>query len=284
MNTQKSEEKFAGLELGGGKSDRTALVCLEFFAQDSRIFLRKVLKNLGATTLGSADEVLIQEMKKAEASIIGVNAPLGFPPYVSCDAKHLVPVELSQDESVVWMIEEAKRSGLASRKLPTPYTQRSLDVYLRTRVQARFEFDLHLEETMGSGRAPLATRMRYILSQAPGIEFHEALPRLALVVLAEWYCIPDRELRRYRDIEEGAGHRLSMLHYLQSDLREKGLPQLFLYDSDMDGLAKDLSVFNALLCGLMAAYYRVGLVESPGSDFQKHWGFMIIPKRPECRT
>lgn len=282
MEALDSGQSFAGLELGGGKSDRTALIHLEYFPQENRFFLRNIQSNLGASALDSADDILIEEIHKIDATAIGVNAPLGFPPYLTCDENLLVPPEMSEDASVIWMMEEAKRAGLGPKKLPTPYTQRALDVYLRTRVQTKFEFDLHLEETMGAGRAPLATRMRYLASQSPGIEYFEALPRLALVILAEWYRIPGRELRRYRDIEEGAGHRLSILHYLQNDLRERGLPQLFLYDADMEGVARDLPAFNALLCGMMVVYQHVGLIEKPDSDFQLEWGYMIIPKRAKA--
>lgn len=267
----------AGLELGGGKSDRTAMVELIFFTKEQKIFLHSLQGGIGASDSRTADAVLIKKLTESPARKIAVNAPMTFPPYVHAPEAELVPMEQSKDASVQWMLREAKRAGIEKRKFPTPYTQRAVDLYLRTRVQPKFQFDLHFEEAMGSGRAPLATRMRYIGSQIHNKHWLEVEPRLTLFRLAEWFQIPERELRRYRDIEDGASYRLSILEYLQYDLRENGFPQLFLYDTDMETIAKELPLFNAILSAMMPVYQECNLLESPEIDFDPQWGFVAIP-------
>ena len=210
MRTVRAKGKIRalGIELGGGKSERTALVLLEYYQREKKVFLHEHQAKIGAGAHRYGDEVLLEEIKKLNADRTGVNAPLSLPPCVQCSVKGCSGFRDCKNPPVRWMHEEAVRAKIPVSKHPTPYTQRPLDVYLRTEVQPRYNFDLFLEETLGAGRAPLALRMQYLLSRLGRKNFLETDPRVALAGIAPWFGMANRELRRYRLPEEGVEYRL----------------------------------------------------------------------------
>jgi hypothetical protein len=267
-----------GIELGGGKSERTAIVLLEYFQKEKKVFLVDHQAKIGAGAHRYGDEVLLEEIQKQKADRMGVNAPLGLPPCVQCSIKACPGFRDCKNPPVRWMHEEALRAKIPVSKHPTPYTQRPLDVYLRTRVQPRYDFDLFLEETLGAGRAPLALRMQYLLSRIGRKGILETDPRVALAGISRWFDLPPRILRRYRLPEDGVDYRRQILDLLQRDLSKEGVPQLFLYEAELLAFSESLSSFHALLSALMVVYGIAGLLEKPDEGFEKEWGFMAIPR------
>lgn len=271
--------RIVGLELGGGKSGRTAIVLLEYFPRQRKIFLREQIAHVGASSNQFGDEVLIEHLRRLKPLFIAVNAPLTLPPCVQCPIRDCAGFRDCRSKPVRWMHEEATRARIPIPKHPTPYTQRPLDVYLRTRVQPRFQQDLFLEESLGAGRAPLAMRMQYIRARFPKQKFLETQPRLALFGIAEWFGLTARELRKYREPEVGMEYRHGILDRVQHDLTRKKVPHLFLYEAELSLLAEELPSFQALLSGLMVVYQREGLLEKPDADFDAAWGWVAMPRR-----
>ena len=176
------------------------------------------------------------------------------------------------------MYKEAKRQKFPAQKTPTPYTQRPIDIFLRTRIQPLFPIDLQVEETLGSARAPLAARMQYLQSVLAKYHFLETNPRLTLLALSKWFSIGKREINRYKDLEFGAACRFRILESMEIDLKGWEIPQLFLYESDKITISKNLDLFYAFLNALMAGYSKNDLLLRPEKDFQEKWGFIAIPK------
>lgn len=270
--------RILGLELGGGKSGRTSLVLLEFFPKEGRVFVREQIPHVTATSARYGDEVLVDLITKLEPDAIGVNAPLTLPPCVRCRYPNCGGYRECDYAPVRWMHKEAVRARIPALKHPTPYTQRPIDVFLRTRVQPRFTIDLFLEESLGAGRAPLAARMQYLQTRLKPRRFLETNPRIALVGMADWFGITHRELRRYRLPEEGVEHRRNILDKLQTDLTDFGLPQLFLYEAELGAIAQELASFQALLSGFVVICGQAGFLEKPRRGFDARWGFIAIPK------
>ena len=275
---REKSQRILGLELGGGKSGRTSLVLLEYYPKDKKVFVSERVPNVAATATRYGDEVLLDHLRKLKPARIGVNAPLSLPPCVRCRYPECGGYRECSYAPVRWMHEEAVRAKIPVLKHPTPYTQRPVDVFLRTRVQPRYGIDLFIEESLGAGRAPLAARMQYLQSQIGKKLFLETSPRLALVGIADWYGVTARELRRYRLPEDGVEHRRHILVKLQEDLTAFGLPQLFLYEAEAQEIAESLPCFQALLSGFMVVCADAGFLRDRDPDFEKSWSFVAIPR------
>lgn len=264
-------KKYLGIELGGSKGNRTSLVSLDYFSEERKVLVSGLSAQISTEENENSDQRLIALVKESKASSIGINAPLSMPPCITCTKPICPGFEVCDVPSVKWMREEIRTSGL---KISTPYTQRPVDLLLRGRWQKEKSF-IPADETLGAGRAPLAARMHYLKRHlAPSL--FEVYPRMALVGISSWFRISDRELRLCRDVEVGVDNRFSILEKLGTDLRDLGIPHLYLYNADLLTFAKELSAFDALLCGLMALYQDLQFLEEPIVD--REWGYITKPK------
>jgi hypothetical protein len=265
--------RFLGIELGGSR--RTALVALDFFEQEGRVFLAGVESPVRQLGDDSPDEALIAAAGSIEAELAGVDAPLTLPPCLSCAEPACPGVRQCSRPAVLWMKAEAERMKWG--RLPLPYAQRPVDFLLRGAWQEDVVTSFPVDDSFGAGRAPLAARMQY-LSRHLSLPFLEVNPRLFLAGLALWFGISAREVRRSRDIEEGVEQRMGILEALGQEPKAGGLPHLFLYKAEITELAQDLAAFDGFLCGYGAVLSAVGLLEEPA--FDPAWGWMAKLKRP----
>ena len=269
--------KYVGLELGGSKSSRTAVVVLDCYPQDKKVFVSALHSRLQASDDQSGDEILLELLNKFEAKTIAVNAPLSFAPCVQCRLS-CPGVEKCKVPQVAWMREEMERNKLG---LPSPYTQRAADILLRGQWRKEFS-EIPLEDTMGAGRAPLASRMNYLQRHIRCKTLLEVNPRLALANFQDEFEISARELRRYREIEDGVEQRTAILERINLLPRDERVAKLFLYNSDLIRLAKDLSAFDAFINALVAMYADFGLAQNAAYD--ESWGVLAVPvRRPRRR-
>lgn len=267
-----------GLELGGSKSSRTALAVFDYFPENQRIFLAETHSRIEGGKGTSGDEALIEIFARLRVptDVIGVNAPLGFAPCAECTRSFCPGASRCDVPEVQWMRGEAERVRWPVAKRPTPYTQRAVDVALRTRVQPHFTLALPAEESLGSGRGPLAMRLRYLRRHVQSKVWLETAPRAALFALAGPFGLSQRELRLHREVEEGVEHRVNILEKLSQP--RPGLPLLFLYERELLAAAADLDLFDAAMSGLMAAYQAAGLLAPPPEGYQEDWGWLAVPR------
>lgn len=268
-------QRFLGLEIGGSR--RTAVVTLELFSKEAKAFLREIESPIELLGDETPDEGLVRTVIAAGAEVIGVDAPLTLPPALMDEEPGGSGTRSSKHEAVAWMREEAKRLNWGRGKLPIPYTQRPVDLLLRGRWQEDAIVPFPVDDSFGSSRAPLAARMQYLQRQLIDQDLIEVMPRLTLGGIASWYGISAREVRRSRDVEEGVEQRIAILDAISQPPTIEGLPQIFLYNSDINTLAQDLSAFDAFLCGMMAMFSRLGLLEEP--EFEESWGNVARPKK-----
>jgi len=267
-----------GLELGGGKSARTSLVVLKYFAEEKKIFLSEIHSQVQANKNATGDETLLALLRDYKTDVLAVHAPLQLAPCISCKENICPRFENCDVPSVKWMRDEAKSLKLTPQKTPTPYTQRPVDLYLRSRVQKDLPIDIPFEETLGAGQAPLAARMQYLKRHLNGKKILETNPRVIIAAIASWFRISQRELRRYRDIEDGAQNRMLILEAMSRNEISAAIPSLFLYNRDAVLLAKDIDAFDAFLSALMPIYEQAGLLRSFDNDYDVNWGTIALPQ------
>lgn len=267
-------KRYLGLELGGSR--RTAVVCIDYFPGQGKVFLVETRAQLHGTREETADELVLRTINGLAADVIGVDAPLQFPPCLVCEEEACPGALECPRKSVQWMKEESERRGWNKSKYPPPYTHRPVDLLLRGRWQDDSPLPIPAEETMGSGRAPLTARMSYLRRRITTKKLVEVNPRLALVGLAEWYGISVRELRRCRDLQYGAENRFLILNKITAKHQNPEIPHIDLFMTDLVSIAKDLSAFDAYLCAMMALFSELHLLEEPEID--PAWGNIARPK------
>lgn len=267
-------QRYLGLQLGGSR--RTAVVCLDYFPAQGKVFLVENKARLHGTNEETADELLLRTVNGLGPDAIGVDAPLTFPPCLICEEASCPGAQACPKESVRWMREESERRHWSKAKMPPPYTHRPVDLLMRGRWQDDSPLPVPVEEAFGSGRAPLTARMSYLRRRFTTQKFLEVSPRFALMGIADWYDISVRELRRCRDLEYGAENRFTILNKIAEKSDIPDLPHIFLYMTDVVSIAKDLSAFDAFLCAVMALFESLDLLEAPELD--PSWGNVARPK------
>ncbi len=156
----------------------------------------------------------------------------------------------------------------------TSYTIRPVELWLRHAVlptlepRARFDVD----EALGSNRAPLVARMRYLQRHLPTIRTVEALPKLTLARLAVKYGVPMRFLAQYRNLDQGANARRELLERLSEPLG------VFIYERDAKKISENLVAFDAFFCGLTALHVELGRDEEPPRGFPVKSGWIHSPQ------
>lgn len=255
--------KVAGLELGGQK--RTSVVVLDIFPKERKAFIDKALV-VEEEEGRSVDESLLSFLTQIPLQRLGMDAPLSFPPCVSCRLDVCPGVRQCQEAPVRWMVEASTKA------LPNPYQLRPLDVLIREDWQKNLSF--LFDESFGANRGPRAARASYLLRHLK-IPLLEAMPRLALAAVGNWYGFEAREVRLCRDVERGVAQRLSILEKLGSP-QAKGIPSLFLYEEDIVLFSENLLLFDALWCALMAFFAELDLLED--SPWESSWGWVAKPK------
>lgn len=269
-----NSRRFLGLELGGSR--RTAVVALDYFPAEGKVFLAEGAHHLHGTKDETADEALVRTVNRLAPDMISVDAPLTFPPCLVCQEKACPGIAACPQESVKWMREECERQRWSKAKFPPPYTHRPVDLLMRGRWQEEAPIPLPSDEAFGASRAPLGARISYLRRHFHCKNLLEANPRFALAGLADWFGISLRELRRCRDMEFGAENRFLILNKLAERSQIPGLPHTFLYMTDVVNLSKDLSGFDALLCALMGLYSHLDLLEP--SELPPEWGSLARPR------
>ncbi len=265
--------RYLGLELGGNR--RTAVVALDYFPAEGKVFLAENAIHLHGTQEETADDALVRTVNRLDPAMISVDAPLTFPPCFNCDAPGCAIGRCSKP-AVQWMREESERRRWSKAKMPAPYTHRPVDLLLRGKWQEDSPLPIPSDEAFGSSRAPLAARITYLRKLFRCKNLLEASPRLALVGIGEWYGISTRELRRCRDMEYGAENRFIILNKLNERAQVPGVPHIFLYMTDVVTLSKDLSAFDAFLCGMMGLFQGLDLLEKP--EIPVEWGNIARPR------
>ncbi|RYZ71013.1 MAG: hypothetical protein EOP05_12510, partial [Proteobacteria bacterium] len=106
--------RFAGVCLGGGKTDRTAVAILDFFPEQKRVFLRSLRERVTSREDETGDEVLLDLLNEEEGlTSIAFDVPLQFPVSVRVDMKG---EKANEAEVVAWM--EAVHRKRSKEKRP----------------------------------------------------------------------------------------------------------------------------------------------------------------------
>ncbi len=119
--------RFAGIALGGGKTDRTAVAVIEYYPESRRVFLRAIRDKVRGHDGDSGDQALIDLLTIEEPGLeaIAFDAPLQLPKCIRCDL--VCPGFEScrlPEMRWLWSEHEARAANKRPNKVFTSYTER----------------------------------------------------------------------------------------------------------------------------------------------------------------
>lgn len=265
---------FIGIALGGGKTDKTCLAHVEYFADQNKIFLSELQDKIKSEGDLSADFILHETLTNKQTDAkngldsIAYNVPMTLPKCVTCNLK-CPGYEVCNEDEITWMWEhyrslEAKGKA---KKLFTPYTERCVEQYLTTELEEVF----HVQQALGANFAPLTARAKF-LNRRLKIKTLEVHPRLSLWRIGRSLLIQKSYLRFHKHQAGGDEARHAILREL---IKRAGV---FIYEQDVRQMVHNANAFDAFMCALTAVLKFKGQCEDRPQNFPKNEGWIEVPK------
>ena len=273
-----SLHRFIGVNLSGGKNDRTSVAIVDYYPGQKKLFLTNIYEHIQQEEDTSADQALFEIIKESSDHLeyLCIDAPLSFPKCVryrlACPG-----YERCKEKEIVWMWKQHKKGKKRRRrgKLFTPYTQRAVELYLATEL----EEELHPLETLGANIAPLTARAHFLMRRLRDprvfkkLEAIEVFPRLSVMRVGQSLKIPRSHLAHYRHQVGGDESRQIILNNLvKRDL-------VFIYQQDFLKLIENLQSFDAFISAFTGFLKFKGQCEKPPRDFPLRDGWVEFPIR-----
>jgi hypothetical protein len=262
--------RFAGVALGGGKTDKTAVAILEYYPEQKRIFLRSLRDKIKSEGKASADLKLHQLLTEEETDLhsIAFDVPLQLPKCMRCKLK-CPGYEDCKVPEIKWLWQKHELRGKTKKpnKIFTPYTERCAETYIANELEEPF----HPSHAMGANSAPLLARAHFISRRlhTPVIEVY---PKLSLWRIGRELKVAKSHLRYHKHAIEGDESRLVFLQALMN------ASVTFIYQQDLRLMVENNSAFEAFLSALTAFLKYRGQCEKRPDGFPKAEAWIEFPK------
>jgi predicted nuclease with RNAse H fold len=261
--------RFAGVALGGGKTDKTSVAILDYFPDQKRVFLRSLREKVAgkhAPKPGdeiTADEALLSvlNVEEDDLEIIAFDVPLSLPVSIGGTKK-------DEERVLAWMrkLHAQRSSDKRPNKMFTPYTERAAEIYIANALEEPF----HPSHALGSNHAPLTARAQYLKKRLKQTLI-ETYPKLTLWRIGQALQIQKSYLRFHRHAVDSDEARLHIL----KTLVEKEIA--FIYQQDLKTMVENNIPFEAFLCALTAFLHYRGQTEKRPRDFPKTEAWIDFP-------
>lgn len=263
--------RFAGVSLGGGKTDKTAVAILEYYPDQKRVFLRSLRDRVSSKKdERTADEALFTTLAEDERDIsfLALDVPLQLPKCLRCELK-CPGVEACTQPSIKWIREMHQKRDKHKRpnKMFTPYTERAVEIYIANELEEPF----HPSQALGANAAPLTARAHYFRKRL-NIPMVEVYPKLSLWRIGSALSIPLSYLRFHKHSVGSEEARL----YILKRLIDKEIA--FIYQQDLRAMVENNVAFEAFLCALTAFLKYRGQTEKRPNGFPKDELWIDFPR------
>ncbi len=261
--------RFAGVSLGGGKTDKTVVAILEYYPDRKRVFLRTLRDKLGSGGQGADQQLhLMLTEEENHLSSITFDAPLQMPKCIRCDLA-CPGMERCKLPEIKWMWDVHNKRSKHKRpnKMFTPYTERCCEIHIANELEEPF----HPSHALGSNAAPLTARVHYLVRRLD-VPVYEAFPKLTLWRIGLSLLMPKSYLRFHKHAVDSDEARL----YILKTLMDKEIA--FIYQQDLKILVENGQAFDAFLCALNGFLKHRGQTELPPAGFPKGESWIDFPK------
>jgi len=265
-----SLHRFIGIDLSGGKNDRTSLAVLDYYSKEKKLFLTHIYEHIEQVGDLSADQSLFEIIREHQDHLeyLCIDAPLKFPKCIRCLL--VCPgYERCKEKEITWMWKQhrAKKKKHPRVKLFTPYTQRAAEIYINTETPE----GLHPMETLGANIAPLTARAHFLLRRFPKIKAIEVYPKLSVLRIGQGMKVVKSHLQHYKHQVGGDESRQVILQ----DLIKHDVA--FIYQQDYQKLIDNPHSFDAFISAVTGFLKFKGQCEKPPKDFPIADGWIDFP-------
>ncbi len=253
---------FIGVDLGGGKSRRTAVALLRPVEDLDDAARVEVVEYHTGREGPLYDEALLRYLRAHADALIAIDAPLSLPSVLRCTSDGCGAAGAAVAE---WFAARHAPEGGKKKPRYTPYTQRAVEIVLAD------EHQLALRETLGQGMGPLTARGVYLRrALSPTFRLDDNLievdPKATLRQL-----VGDKLARRYKRSATAADARGQILEQLPELRFAAGAWRQDGFDNDHK--------FDAVLCAFTAYLYARGACIPPPSPLVAEDGWIWVPQR-----
>lgn len=265
------KSRFMGLSLAGGKTPRTHLAVVDYYAQEKKLFLSHLVRDVGEEDGYSSDTVLLDIIYELNESLkaIAIDAPLSMPKCMRCRLK-CPGVEACNEPHILWMWKHHDKRSKTKRpnKIFTPYTERCVEQYISHELEQSFNF----EHALGSNKAPLWARAEFLRKRLKRISLLEVFPRLNVWRIGRALKVSKTPLNFYKNSVDGEIYREAFMEKLLAS------EWMFIYSQDAKQMIKDAFVFEAVLSAFTAFLHHKKLTEPPPKGYPKSEAWLTFPK------
>lgn len=262
--------RFLGISLGGGKTDKACVAILEYYPQHKKIFLSRIFEKIKSDEEISADLKIaeILELYRGEFENVSFDAPFELPLCLTCPLK-CPGVEACQEPHIRWMWDShrANTQKKKPKKVFTPYTQRSVEIFLSNQLEEPFQ----ISHAMGANAAPLLARAMF-LKKRIHVECLEVFPKLSIWRIGRALGVMKSHLRHHRHVVGGDESRREIL----SALGSKNFA--FVYDQDVKLMIENNHAFESFVCALTGFLKFQGKTEGKPPGFPSKESWIVFPK------
>jgi hypothetical protein len=261
--------RFLGLALGGGKTDRTCLAMIEYFPKQDKVFLSRLFEKIQTRGDVSGDLELHSLIESSgDVESLAFDVPLTWPKCIRCRLK-CPGYETCEQPEILWMWKQQRKKAeeKKTKRLFTPYTERCVELYLQTELEAAF----HMSHALGANIAPLTARAHFVLRRLK-LSAIEVYPRLSVYRIGKRIGVPKQHLQYQRHSDAGEEARRVFLDKMMTQ------NMIFIYEQDRKLLIENHQAFDAFICAFTAVCSFRGLCEPRPKDFPKAEGWIAIPK------
>jgi hypothetical protein len=270
-NREPSSQKFLGLSLAGGKTDKACLALIDYYPKENKVFLSKLFHSIQAEENISSDlkisDLLIGFSQSVET--LAVDQPWTLPQCMLCKLK-CPGFEVCQEPHIQWFWNKQKldRKKKKSVKIFTPYTQRCVESVISSELEQSFE----VSHALGANSAPLLARAHFLKKRSPDLDWIEVFPPLSVWRLGKHLKIKKSDLRSYRKSAVGEACRKQILASLQDH------DVVFLYKEDIQIMVHSVHAFDAFICAYTAYLKEKNQTEKRPDQFPKNEDWIEFPK------
>lgn len=255
--------------MGGGKTDKTELVSLEYYPEHKKLFLNQIEEKVQSRGQLSGDQILYELISKTyhDAHSLAINVPFRLPKCMRCRLE-CPGYEKCTEPEILWFWKQynLKNQKRKPTKLFTPYTERCVDYYVGHLLEEKFSS----QHALGANLAPLTARALF-LKRRLKVPLVEVIPELSLWRIGRSLGINKSYLKTHAKSVGGLEAREAIL----AQLIERDIA--FFYNQDQKALVERAEVFNAFICALTGMLKYKGLVERKPADFPKGESWIAIP-------
>jgi predicted nuclease with RNAse H fold len=262
--------RFIGVDLSGGKNDRTSAAVLDYYPKERKLFLTHVYEHIKSQDEISSDQALYEIISehKENLELLCIDAPLKLPKCLRCEL--ICPgYERCKEPEILWMWKQFRfiKKKRPRAKLFTPYTQRAAEIYINTETPE----GLNPMETLGANIAPLTARAYFLLRRFPNIKVIEVYPKLSVIRIGGSMKVAKSHLTHYKHQIGGEESRQVIL----SQLIRRDI--VFIYQQDFQKLVENSQSFDAFISAFTGFLKYNGQCEKPPKDYPISDGWIEFP-------